>query len=356
MQSRTKSQRRLYPITGRTLAEENLREASDKISQRIELSPYSPQRVGLPFYFNTPIRKDNLLDSGRYSGKLSERVNARRTRNYLNNESLRNMSYRDRIDTMQCKKRVKDYSILAFACKRANNHRNEGRAYYSCGVLYDNLGEYHKAIKCYEKFLAVCQNIGDIHGTALAYNCIGVAYQRLGGKYYKIAIEYHKKYYMNSEVKGKFIATLNLALIYDLMGDKEKAAMYNQEALIYAAQVEGIRRETAVMGNLGRIGTSKVIRDVNELKVYAEKYLALSLEMKHKEGEAEANIQLGKIEQTLGNHTKSVDNFNRARKVARELRNTKWEHEASVRLGIIKGEVNWKNRVNEILKSINHPN
>ena len=39
-------------------------------------------------------------------------------------------------------KRLKDYKMLAFACKRAGKSRDEGRAYYSTGVLYDNLGKY----------------------------------------------------------------------------------------------------------------------------------------------------------------------------------------------------------------------
>lgn len=43
--------------------------------------------------------------------------------------------------------------MLAFACKRAGKLKDEGRAYYSIGVLYDNLGKWLKAIEYYEKFL-----------------------------------------------------------------------------------------------------------------------------------------------------------------------------------------------------------
>jgi tetratricopeptide (TPR) repeat protein len=69
--------------------------------------------------------------------------------------------------------------MLAFACKRAGKTRDEGRAYYSMGVLYDNIGKYEKAIEFYGQFLNVCKSIGDVHGEALAYNCIGVDYQLL---------------------------------------------------------------------------------------------------------------------------------------------------------------------------------
>ena len=97
------------------------------------------------------------------------------------------MSYSDSYNRIAAQKRLKDYDILAFACKRAGKSRDEGRAYYSTGVLYDNLGKYKLAVDQYKKFLQVCKAIGDVHGEALAYNCIGVDYMKLGEtepKYY----------------------------------------------------------------------------------------------------------------------------------------------------------------------------
>lgn len=72
--------------------------------------------------------------------------------------------------------------MLAFGCRRAGKVRDEGRAYYSIGVLYDNIKKYSKALTYYQKFLQVCKSINDTHGEALAYNCIGVDYQLMGEK------------------------------------------------------------------------------------------------------------------------------------------------------------------------------
>lgn len=77
-------------------------------------------------------------------------------------------------------RRLKDYEMLAFGCRRSGKVRDEGRAYYSIGVLYDNIRKYNKAIEYYQKFLQVCKSISDSHGESLAYNCIGVDYQLLG--------------------------------------------------------------------------------------------------------------------------------------------------------------------------------
>lgn len=90
------------------------------------------------------------------------------------------MSYTDSYNRIAAQKRLKDYEILAFACKRAGKSRDEGRSYYSTGVLFDNLGKFKDAIGQYQKFLQVCRAIGDVHGEALAYNCIGVDFMKLG--------------------------------------------------------------------------------------------------------------------------------------------------------------------------------
>lgn len=94
----------------------------------------------------------------------------------LNQEKVDNSVY---ITSMR---RLKDYEMLAFGCRRAGKIRDEGRAYYSIGVLYDNIKKYKKGIEFYQKFLQVCKSISDSHGEALAYNCIGVDYQLLGEK------------------------------------------------------------------------------------------------------------------------------------------------------------------------------
>ena len=247
--------------------------------------------------------------------------------------------------------------MLAFACKRADRPRNEGRAYYSSGVLHDNLGQYQKAIKCYKKFLSVCQRIGDTHGISLSYNCIGVAYQKLAENnpdLYPIAIDYHKQHFQSSDLKGKFISSLNLGLIYDSIGNKDKAIAYSHEALGYAVKISSIVGQTAAVGALGRVGTSKtMINDGQELKQYAERYLKLSSKLNHKPATAEACIQLGRIEQNIGNYMKSIEDFGRAREIAKHVGNEKWENEASIRIGVSNAKINWENKMNDILKKAN---
>ena len=134
------------------MAEENLRDFQfSRLGKDAHSSSktkiFSPQRIELPGYFNTPRRVEN----GIVKNKISSQSHI--VKSLLKNSSGLAMSYKDSYNRIAANKRLKDYNMLAFACKRAGKHRDEGRAYYSEGVLCDNLGKYKTAIAFYKKFL-----------------------------------------------------------------------------------------------------------------------------------------------------------------------------------------------------------
>ena len=88
---------------------------------------------------------------------------------------------------------------------------------------------------------------------------MGVTYQKLGekdSKYYKLALESHQKHGQIGDVAGKFIASVNLGMIHNILGESEKASIYHQTALKHAIQMSSIAGQTIAVGNLGRIGYS----------------------------------------------------------------------------------------------------
>ena len=184
----------------------------------------------------------------------------------MNNKSALDMSYTDSYNRIAAMKRLKDYKILAFACKRAGKSRDEGRAYYSTGVLFDNLGKYKKAVEEYKKFLQVCRAIGDVHGEALAYNCIGVDYMKIAetdSTYYDDSIEYHTKHKDIADMAGKFLAHINLGIIYNNKEDFEKATINHQCAYRYAIQMSSVAGQSVAVGNLGKVGGKNVYQQMN---------------------------------------------------------------------------------------------
>ena len=76
--------------------------------------------------------------------------------------------------------------------------------------------------------MQVCRAIGDVHGEALAYNCIGVDFMKLGelvSNQYLEAFYYHMKHKEIADVAGKFLAHINLGIIYNAVGEYEKSSI-----------------------------------------------------------------------------------------------------------------------------------
>jgi tetratricopeptide (TPR) repeat protein len=342
--------RHLYP--SRTLAEENMSFALSTKSRTNNLQHElnKPQRIELPVYFNTPRR---FGCSTRSSG----------TRAFSNSRGSVNTSFLNisniESDQKVCTiRRLRDYSMLAFACKRGGKARDEGRAYYSMGVLYDNLENYHKAIASYQQFLTVCKTIGDNHGEALAYNCIGVDYHKLAERQPEIqnlwqeAINYHNKHKEIADVPGKFLAHINLGIVYSAMGDEEMSSVNHQMALKYAIQMSSVAGQSVAIGNLGKIGNNKLVGDTEKLKMFAERYLSLSHELKNKKGESGAYQQLGNISFKIGDYDTSTKSYYRALKIAEEIGDKEMAESALCNLGVSNASMKMESYMNNILNRI----
>lgn len=339
-------------LNAKTLAEENLRGFRLKSLQKendLPLRVNCPQRIELPMYFNTPRRKEDIMAKNR----LQAKVNSMK-------DSALNMSYIDSYNRLAARKRLKDYAILSFACKRAGKSRDEGRAYYSTGVLYDNLGKFKVAISHYKKFLQVCKAIGDVHGEALAYNCIGVNYQKMAEddpKFYKEAIDYHLKHKEIADVAGKFLAHVNLGIIYNNLGDQEKSSINHQFALRYAIQMSSLAGQSVAVGNLGNLGSiNKVASYANneKLQMFVERYLELSSELKYRKGEGSAHLQLGQLKTQKGDYDTSTRHFYRAMKIAEQTGDNDTKTEAKVLFGMANANLKWDKHQSEIMDKLNN--
>lgn len=76
--------------------------------------------------------------------------------------------------------------------------------------------------------------------------------------YMQDAIQYHMKHKEIADVAGKFLAHINLGIIYNALGDYEKASINHQFALRYAIQMSSVAGQSVAIGNLGRVGGNKM--------------------------------------------------------------------------------------------------
>ena len=164
------------------------------------------------------------------------------------------------------------------------------------GILCDNIGKIKEAISYYEKFLEICKNIKDRHGESLAYNCIGVNYQlmaEIDAKYYEEAILFHTKHEKIADVNGRFLAYINLGLCFDTVGDHQNSIKNYQEALRHSVKMSNLVQQSLAIGNIGKIGAMGLHQNKEKMKVFVEKYLQLSDELRDPKGKINALMKMG---------------------------------------------------------------
>lgn len=330
--SRVQSAGRSRPAAGVTRTAGTISEADSGPTMLL------PQRIELPAYLNTPSRRpfrQPLLPE----------------------------------DKTQAIRRIQDLELLTFACRRASKVREEGRAHFSLGVLQDNLGQFQKAIESYNHFLRVCKECNDSQGCALAFHCIAVDYQLLGGgalgevtgadeetktgirpELLKKAIAFHNKHREISDAVGKFVAHLNMGLAYAQLGEREASTVNHQYALRYALQLRSLEGQSLAIGSLG-FSAGIYDNDPDKMRVLIERYVELCGALKHGRNQASALKKLGILASQQGDVEQSINYFQQAIKFAREQGDMEAEKDCSVRLGIAAGQARMAEHLSNILQS-----
>ena len=86
--------------------------------------------------------------------------------------------------------------------------------------------------------------------------------------------------------------------------------------------------------------------------MFVERYLELSSELKYKNGEAGAFMQLGELLTQKGDYDTSTKHFYRAMKIAEETSNNPMKEDAKVSFGMANASMKWNEHVTDILKGI----
>jgi len=328
-----------------------------------------PQRVDPPPYMNAPPRsvvmsKDQLIRESSFSPKAHsrrkydiasykvggpEKATSGAAPRKGGGATLK--SHTENQSPLQAQ--VKDYTMLAFSSRRAGRHQMEGAAYFSMGVLYDNMGQYMKALDCYKKFVAVCQKLNDLSGEALAYNCIGTNYQHMstedsgmpydGGfsdgdsRNLKSSLHYHNKHLEIADDAGKFVAHSNLGLCLGSLGQHIEAAKHHQEALRLAIRLQSTHGQSIAVGNLGLLGSRQ--GDLVTAKACMDQHLQLVQSLHDLSAEANAWMQLGLLANKEGNFEQAARYFEQARRIALRTGEQGTLKRANCNIGIAQGNL-----------------
>ena len=139
------------------------------------------------------------------------------------------------------------------------------------------------------------------------------------------------------------MASINLGLCYDRLGDSKNSIFHFQNGLKYSIQMSNISGQSVAMGNIGKIGTKDLSENKDKMKIFVEKYLKLSSELKDEKAEMEGCLKLGMISSTKKNFEEGKENFRRALELAEQTGNTEIYNEAKFGYAVVTAEKGMNN-------------
>ncbi len=208
------------------------------------------------------------------------------------------------------------------------------------GVVYDDLGDYSKAISYHEQALKIFREIGDKKKEGADLSNLGVVYRHLGD--YPKAISYYEQALKISREIGdkKVIGNNlnNLGVVYENLGDYVKSISYYEQAL-------KIQKEIGVPTKGVETNIADVWLKMGEIDKAEETYLRL--------GRLGDRLGLGNLNLAKGNYEKAVEYFDKTLKEVLQIRSAEFLFASYAGLGqayeglkeCVKARENYENAV-----------
>lgn len=235
--------------------------------------------------------------------------------------------------------KMRDYAVLASACRRAGKATSAAHLVFNRGVLFENMGESTQALHCYKDLLRSSLELGDSTGEALACNSIGVLLQLTQRDSLEEALRYHQQHLAVADVPGKFIAHCNLGLCYQALEMLEDARANHQHALRYAIRMSSLAGESLACGHLGMVSR---LADRATAKACTERQLHLASTLHDQKGKEDAFFQLGGLAHLDGSWNEAKDYYHQALHVAQQQQDSEGSDLARCNVGLAQGNAEFE--------------
>lgn len=187
-------------------------------------------------------------------------------------------------------------------------HIETANSYKNIGTCYECLEKYKEALAYYKKEIAIKERLLPKNDYKIedSYNIIAFVYKSLGR--YKLALAYNKKsLQIEIELKNKSgisISLNNIAEIYRLLGDIDKAYDYYTQAIKIKKEIydEFHPKMATIYSNLG--GLYHLVGDYENALKYHKQSLKIRQKSKKRLGESYNNI--GRVYQSMQEYQKAL--------------------------------------------------
>jgi tetratricopeptide (TPR) repeat protein len=197
---------------------------------------------------------------------------------------------------------------------------NELPSFNEALAQYQRLrGLWADSIRWNERGLEAAENRQDKKIAAALLNNIGLVYDKLGQR--ERALQYYERTLpIRREVgdrSGEGVALNNIGAVYDKLGQREKALQYYERALPIRREVGDRSGEAATLSNIGFVYDSLGRRE--KALQYYERALLIQQEVGDRYGEAVTLNNIGAVYENLGQREKALQYFERALPLRQEV-------------------------------------
>lgn len=216
-------------------------------------------------------------------------------------------------------KAIEAYQQVLVVAKEIDDPGLQATAWGNLGFAYRALNEFTKVIDSFEQALVIFQEIGDLQKAGQALGNIGSAYNNLGD-YAKAIIYLEQRLALARKIgdrQGKIAGTRNISNAYYFLGNYSKAIEYQQESLKLAEAISDRGNQAAALNNIGNIYYQ--LGDFRKAIFYYEQNLAISQELNDRADQGKALGNLGLAYSAVGDYAKAIEFIKKDVEIAQEL-------------------------------------
>jgi tetratricopeptide (TPR) repeat protein len=203
--------------------------------------------------------------------------------------------------------------------QKYNDQKNSATALHQFGNIYYLKGDYDEALKQYQKSMEIKEKIGDIKGVSYSLHQIGMIYQDKGD--YDAALkQYHKSLEMKEkigDIKGVSSSLHQIGMIYQDKGDYDAALKQYHKSLEILEKIGDIKGLSDSLHQIGMIYQYKGDYDA-ALNEYQK-----SLEIREKIGDikgvSSSLHQIGMIYQYKGDYDAALKQYEKAKEISEKI-------------------------------------
>jgi len=201
------------------------------------------------------------------------------------------------------------------------------------GTLYEQFGDYAKALEYKIQALRIYEQNNDIGGTAKSFNNIGVLYYRQKNndkalEYYEKALAIVKRQNRKSAIA---VYMLNIGEVYQEKGEYAKAIEYEEQSMQISKNIKYM--DDCVAFSLGIIGQCYAAQGKYDAAIAnMQQTIKIFEKIEDKISVTEYLIDLGNVYIKTEQYEKAIQHFEQGLKVIKTIDYKDWERDANLGL------------------------